>query len=135
MTRPAHALAAALVVALVASVARADAPAPASAPPKPNCFLSNNWKNWTASTDGDTLYFRVDPGHVYAVGLTPGSHAHKYPGSFLVNEVRGSSWICTAIDLDLTLADDIGMRQPLIARSLRQLTPAEVAALPKKVRP
>lgn len=100
-----------------------------------NCFLSNNWQGWSASKDGDTLYLRININEIYKVGLTPGSRAHKYPGAFLVNRVRGSSWICSPVDLDLTLSDDVGMRQPLIARSLRKLTPAEIAAIPRKERP
>jgi hypothetical protein len=124
-------VAAAFGLALAATAALADkAPEHGN-----NCFLSNNWKNWTASPDGDTLYLRIELNKIYRVDLTPGSHAHKYPGSFLVNQVRGSNWICSPLDLDLTLADDAGMRQPLIARSLRELTPAEIAAIPKKDRP
>ena len=119
---------AALGLALCATAALADKPAEHTN----NCFLSNNWKGWTASPDGDTLYLRIEINNIYRVDLTPGSHAHKYPGSFLVNRVRGSSWICSPLDLDLTLADDAGMRQPLIVRSLRKLTPAEIAAIPKK---
>lgn len=123
------AVAAALAAALAATAAQADKPADGA---NNHCFLSNNWRSWTASPDGDTLYLRININDVYRVDLTKGSRAHKYPGSFLVNQVRGSSWICSPLDLDLTLADDTGMRQPLIARGLRKLTPAEIAAIPKK---
>lgn len=126
-TRPIPA-AAALGLALCATAALADKPAEHTN----NCFLSNNWKSWTASPDGDVLYLRIDINKIYRVDLTRGSRARKYPGSFLVNRVRGSNWICSPLDLDLTLADDTGMRQPLIAQSLRRLTPAEIAAIPKK---
>jgi len=126
----------ALGATLAAPAARADtAPAPAAKAAGAHCFLSNTWQGWSASKDGDTLYFRININEIFQVGLTRGSHAHKYPGSFLVNQVRGSNWICSPLDLDLTLADDTGMRQPLIARSLRKLTPAEVAAIPPKDRP
>jgi hypothetical protein len=137
MKRLSRSLSAAAAVALAASAAaaapaaRADAPAPRNN----SCFLSRDWTNWTASPSGDVLYLRVNNHDVYEVGLTPGSHVHKYPGSFLVNQVRGSSWICSPLDLDLTLSDDVGMRLPLIARSMKKLTPAEVAAIPKKYRP
>jgi hypothetical protein len=100
-----------------------------------DCFLSNNWESWTASPDGDALYLRVGVRDIYRVDLTPGSRARKDPDRFLVNKVRGSSWICSPLDLDLTLSDHHGFRQPLIARSLHKLTPQEVAALPKKQRP
>ena len=97
-----------------------------------NCFLSNRWEGWSAPGDGDVLYLRVGLNDIYRVDLTPGSHVRKEPDRFLVNRVRGSSWICSALDLDLTMSDQNGFREPLIARSLRKLTPAEVAAIPRK---
>jgi hypothetical protein len=122
---------------LLATIAAALAAAPASSAESPkdpgkNCFLSNNWQGWTAPGDGDVLYLRVGLHDIYRVDLTPGTHARKDGDRFLVNRVRGSNWICSALDLDLTLSDPTGFREPLIARSLRKLTPAEVAALPRK---
>jgi len=132
MTRHLHLLSAVVLLALGAATGASAAAQPEA---KSQCFASNTWKNWTASPDGDKLYLRVGLNDVYEVDLSPGSHVRKYPGSFLVNRVRGSSWICSALDLDLTLSDDVGMRQPVIARSMRRLTPAEVAAIPAKYRP
>jgi hypothetical protein len=108
-----------------------------AAPPKTdrNCFASNTWNGWTAAPGGDALYLRVGLRDIYRVELTPGSKARKYPDQFLVNKVRGSNWICSALDLDLAISDSNGFRQPLIAQSLRKLTPAEVAAIPKKELP
>ena len=123
-------LIAGLILALAASAAQAD-----TKPANSRCFAANTWRAWTANQAGDALFLRMDNNDVYRVELVPGSHARKYPGTFLVNQVRGSNWICSHLDLDLTLADDIGVRQPLIARSMRLMTPAEVAALPPKERP
>lgn len=101
-----------------------------------NCFPANgSWQSWSTAEDGDVLYFRVHINDIYRVQLTKGSHAYKSPGYFLVNEVRGSGWICSAIDLDLTLASDYGFRKPLIAVSMRKLTPEEAAAIPRNERP
>ena len=44
----------------------------------------------------------------------------------------GSGWICSANDLDLSLNSDDGLRRPLIAVSMRKLTPDDVAAIPRK---
>ena len=124
-------LAAGFALSLVAGAAQADTrPADHS-----QCFATNTWRGWTASKDGDVLYLRINNNDVYRVDLTPGSHVRKYAGAFLVNQVRGSGWICSSLDLDLTLSDDIGLRQPLIARSMRKLSPTEVAALPRVERP
>jgi hypothetical protein len=99
------------------------------------CFASNTWEGWSAPGDGDALYLRVRMHDIYRVELTPGTRVRKDGFNFLVNRVRGSNWICSPLDLDLTLSDQHGFREPLIVRSLRKLTPAEVAAIPRKDRP
>ena len=96
------------------------------------CFASINWDGWSAPGDANILYLRIGLHDIYKVELTPGTRVRKGADNFLVNEVRGSNWICSPLDLDLTLSDHHGFRQPLIARSLRKLTPAEVAAIPRK---
>jgi len=97
-----------------------------------NCFLGRDWESWSAPGDGDTILIRVGLRDIYRVDLTPGSHVRKDPDRFLITKQRGSSWICSPLDLDLQVADHVGFRQPLIAKSLRKLTPQEVAAIPKK---
>ncbi|HSV03022.1 MAG TPA: hypothetical protein VLI41_07415 [Phenylobacterium sp.] len=97
-----------------------------------SCFLRRDWAGWSAPGDGDVLYLRVGNREVWRVGLTPGTHVHKDPGYFLVARARGSSWVCGPLDLDLSLSDSHGFRQGLIATSLRKLTPAETAVIPKK---
>ncbi|THD52151.1 hypothetical protein [Phenylobacterium sp.] len=119
----------ALAAAALTASAASAAPAPGA---HSACFASNNWEGWSAPGDGDFLYLRVGLRDIYRVDLTKGSHVHKDADRFLINRVRGSDWICSALDLDLTLSDHQGFREPLIARSLRKLTPEEVAAIPKK---
>jgi hypothetical protein len=133
MTRPRSSIPSILAAALlaVAGATAATAAAPDKAPDRP-CFASINWKGWSAPGDGDFLYLRVGLHDIYRVDLTPGTRVYKDADNFLVNEIRGSNWICSPLDLDLTLSDHHGFRQPLIARSLRKLSPAEVAAIPRK---
>jgi hypothetical protein len=110
--------------------------AQAAAPAKTgSCFATNTWNGWTAAHSGDRLYLRVGLKEIYQVDLTPGSHAHRGPGEFLVNEVRGSNWICSPLDLDLAISDDHGFRRPLIATAMRRLTPTEIAAIPRRELP
>jgi hypothetical protein len=109
-----------------------DASTTRSGPDHRACFLSNNWESWKVAPGGDALYLRIRLNNYFRVGLAPGTRAVRTPGSFLVNRVRGSNWICSPLDLDLTISDTTGIRQPLIARSLHQLTPEEVAAIPRK---
>jgi hypothetical protein len=122
-----------LQIAFVAAALSATAASAAADPPAARaCFASSTWQGWSAPGDGDMLYLKVGMHDIYRVDLTPGSHVRKEPDQFLVNRVRGSDWICTSLDLDLTLSDHNGFRQPLIARALRKLTPAEAAAIPRK---
>lgn len=128
MRRHVFALPAALTLALAATAVHAAAPEP-----REHCFPSGgSWSSWSAPGNGDVLLLRVRINDIYRVDLTPGSHAYKSPGYYLVNVVRGSGWICSANDLDLSLNSDYGIRQPLIAVSMRKLTPDEVAAIPRK---
>ena len=116
------------------------APAVASAEPASpsayrDCFATTQWRGWSTSHDGDALYLRVGLNDVYRVGLTRGTHVHRYGDRFLVNQSRGSTWICSPVDLDLSLNDPHGFREPLIATSLSKLTAAEIEALPRHERP
>ena len=122
-----------IVVSLAAALLAATAAsATEKSPSGRSCFLSTDWRGWSAPGDGDVLYFRVRLNDVYRVDLTPGTHVRRFADQFLVVKQRGSSWICSPLDLDMSLSDTHGFRQPLIARSLRKLTPQEVAAIPKK---
>jgi hypothetical protein len=121
-----------ILTALAAALAAASAASAAPGQKADACFASRDWQGWSAPGDGDFLYLRVGVRDIYRVDLTPGSRVHKDADRFLVNRVRGPDWICSPLDLDLTLSDHHGFREPLIARSLRKLTPAEVAAIPRK---
>jgi hypothetical protein len=123
-------IAAAMAVFAAAPLAHAAALAPADS--NSSCFASINWNAWSAIEDGDALLLRVGLHDFYRVGLTAGTHARKSGGEFLVNEARGSGWICSHLDLDLAISDRVGFRRPLIATSLHRLTPDEVAAIPKE---
>ena len=121
-----------LSIAIIAGVAAFTAGAVALADPAPSreCFATNSWRGWSASEDGDTLYLRVRSDEIYRVGLSEGSRVRDRGGRFLVNRVRGSGWVCSAIDLDLMLADQNGLQRSLIATSIHKLSPEEITALP-----
>jgi hypothetical protein len=132
MANPIKLFSATLAAAVLAATGAA---ADQGAAPGKACFLTRDWQGWSAPGDGDALYLRVRSNDIYRVDLTPGTHVRRSGDRFLVVKVRGSSWICSAVDLDLSLSDIHGFREPLIARSLRKLTPQEVAAIPRKERP
>jgi hypothetical protein len=127
----------AATVAVLALAPLAHAATDTAAPPHKGsgCFATNTWESWSTTNNGDALLLRINNRDIYRVDLTPGTHASKGADRFLINQVRGSGWICSALDLDLTLSDHMGFRQPLIATKMRKLTPTEIAAIPRKEMP
>lgn len=126
-----------IAAAAVSSLALASAPAQArSDAPRSHrdCFQSTDWQGWS-SPSPDILYLRVGIKDVYRLDLSAGSSQLQWPSNHLINTVRGSSMVCSGIDLDLAVSDGNGFVQPLIVRSIHKLTPDEIAALPKKDRP
>ncbi|MGI9170163.1 MAG: DUF6491 family protein, partial [Caulobacteraceae bacterium] len=114
-----------------AGVVAAGAPAAVAGQ---TCFLSRDWQGWK-SPSPKIIYLRVNVSDIYKVTLSVGSSMLQSPDVHLDSIVRGSSNICSAIDLDLRVSDNNGFATPLIAESLTKLTPEEIAAIPKKYRP
>src|SRR5690349_7368127 len=120
------------VLALLVSVPAAISPTAASTG---DCFVSANWRAWSAPRNDNALYLRVQGNGIYRVELARGERVRRYAGEFLVNQARGSAWICSALDLDLALTDYNGFSRTLIATELRRLTPEEIAAIPREDMP
>jgi hypothetical protein len=124
----------AAVLALLLPAAASAAPEEAPAATR-DCFISSNWRGWSAPRGEHALYLSVGLHDSYRVELTRGPRVHRYGEDFLVNRVRGSAWICSALDLDLALSDYNGVSRPLIATDLRKLSPEEIAAIPPEDMP
>ena len=127
MRRPGLALALGLALTAAAPFAPTTASAADNASP---CFFVSQWRGWSAPEPG-MLYLKVGNRDVYRVEVSPSNRKIDRLGTFLVSESRRSS-ICSHLDLDLRLADRNGFQEPLIARSLVKLTPAQIAAIPPK---
>ena len=119
----------------LAGAAHAAAPAKAAAPGGAggNCFLSQNWQDWRGA-DPNTIYFRVNVRDIYRLDLQSGSNMVTDPTNHLISEIRGSSWICSPIDLDLKISDG-HIVEPLFVKAITKLTPEQVALIPKKSLP
>ncbi len=124
---------AAISWAAVAAAGLVAASAPAAVAGQ-NCFLSRDWQGWK-SPSPNVIYLRVNVSDVYKVTLSAGSPRLQGPDVHLNSLVRGSSNICSAIDLDLRVSDNNGFATPLIVDTLTKLTPEEIAAIPRKYRP
>jgi hypothetical protein len=109
----------------------AKAKAPAAHTP---CFFLSQWQGWKAPND-HTLYLAVNFHDVYQVDLAGGSSRLQEPDARLINRAFGSNDVCTALDLQLSVADMGGFPEPLFPSHLTKLTPEQVAAIPKKYRP
>jgi hypothetical protein len=97
-----------------------------------NCFLSRDWEGWK-SPSPNVIYLRVGVSRIFRLDLSAGSNQLQEPDMHLVDVVRGSDWICDPLDLQLQLKDDHGaFEEPLIVKAITQLTPDQIAAIPKK---
>jgi hypothetical protein len=120
---------AALAAALLATTGAHAQPAK----PAQQCFRTSQIDNYTATDDEQTLYvrsgrdtFKIDFGN-RCTGLA-------FRQSIVLKSVGTSNLVCRPIDLDFGIRDT-GMYTRCIATDIRALTPDEVAALPKKLKP
>ena len=106
----------------------------ASKPATHKCFFITEWQGWS-SPSPTVLYLKVNS-DIYRVDLSVGSDLLRSPGMHLNSKLNDNSSICTPLDLDLEISDELGaMRERLIAKAITKLTPEEVAAIPSKYRP
>ncbi len=124
--------AAALGAAHAASPASAPVAAPAAA--SDACFNSKEWKSWKA--DGNKrIYLRAGANEVFALDMKHACSQLTWPDARLVTQVRGSTQICSPLDLDLRVSTPPGSSTACSVDTIRKLTTAEAQALPKNVRP
>jgi hypothetical protein len=134
--RASGAVAAMMLIAAAAASPAAAAPRGShagsdSAP----CFFISEWQGWK-SPNPHTLYLGVNFHQVYEVQLSGDSDLLQDPDAHLVSVTHGPDTVCSALDLQLAVAEPFGgIKEPLIAKSLVKLTPDQVAAIPKKYLP
>ena len=127
------ALAAALAAAALTGLGAG--PALADTANHNSCFLSSNWEGWK-SPDPSTIYLRVTMNRIFRLDLAHPANALNDPSVHLVTTIRGSSWICSPLDLSqFSVADNHGLREPLFVRRITELTPEEAKAIPRQYRP
>jgi hypothetical protein len=123
---------AALALFATAAVPSAQAdPAPHAAP---QCFRLRDWSGWKASADGKSIYIRTGARNLYRLEFDYACHAANGLGVQWVTRVRGSSSICSPLDLDLKVADG-AFATPCIGSRITPLSADEAAALPKALMP
>lgn len=104
------------------------------------CFFRNNWSpdqggsgRWKVTPDARTMYIKV-AGRVYRLDLVEPYPMLKSPWAIL-SDTDSSNTICSALDFKLSVTDRLGNWEAPIVKKMTLLTPEEVAALPKDLRP
>jgi len=127
-------LAAAAVLALAATGVAAATPDHAADPQKRNqCFWTRN-ANGFAAADEHTLNVRVGVRDVYQFEMFGSCQGLDWDQRIALVSRSGSS-ICTGMDAEVVASSPGFGRQRCPVRSVRKLTPEEVAALPKRAKP
>lgn len=116
----------------------------ASAPPGVNasaltstgdgaCFYRRDIRNHTVG-DAHTLYLDIAGREVWRVQMSNGCLVSAVSSDpIIIRNRAGGQSVCKPIDLDIAVA--AGGESRCIVSGISRLTPAEVAALPKKTRP
>jgi len=116
-----------------------SAATPALAAPKadaaPKCFMTQAIQGHTIG-DERTLYLNVGGKSVYRVDMSNNCFAGAGPTDPVTLKSRGSASICGEQDLDVgATVNGGGLSSRCIVDKMTKLTPAQVAALPKGVKP
>lgn len=99
-----------------------------------NCFRSHEIRNHTVA-DERTLLLDVRGQEVWEVRMRGACLAGATSSDPIITQQRpGSDLVCRPIDLDISI-DRAGAPSACIVDSIRELPPAEIAALPPKLRP
>ncbi len=107
--------------------------------PQNQCFRSHDIQNHTFADDHQTMYLNVDgAGAKRTYRVTMSNRCMDGSTStdpLVIKETTGSSLICAPIDFDVGVHSMSGFSSHCIVSGIALMTPAEVAALPKKVKP
>ncbi|HEY3888528.1 MAG TPA: DUF6491 family protein [Caulobacteraceae bacterium] len=95
-----------------------------------SCLYANQWTSWKAPDD-HTIYLNVG-NRVFRLDIG-GSCPTLRQGATLITHSH-SAQLCSAIDWDLRVRSG-GMTTGCIVSNMTQLTPDQIAALPKDARP
>jgi hypothetical protein len=121
-------------IPLVGAVLLLALPAQAQTP-RNECFFVKQFENWKGGPDEKTMYIRVSGNRFYRLDLANRCSELSWPDPLMVNKFRGTT-ICSPLDWDMRISRrDGGAPTPCMVKTMTRLSPAEVAALPKKQKP
>jgi len=122
----------ALSGSVLTTMASAHPAAPGSAPLK-RCFFAREWQGWHAP-NAHTMYIRVNMHQIYKVDFASNCQELTWPDAHLITTFRGGDSVCSPLDLDIKVSEGGpgGFPEPCIASGISELTPDQIAAIPKK---
>ena len=123
-------------VALAAKPPALTTPAPASGTglPTGQCFRSSDIRNHTIA-DKNTMLIDVRGKETYRITMNGGCLAGAISSDpIITRQPPGSSIICKPIDMDIAISRG-GFPSHCIVDSIVKMSPEEVAALPRKLKP
>jgi hypothetical protein len=119
---------------LIAAAGLVATALPAQAAPERTCFRMHDVQSHSI-VDNRTIYVSARGRDVYRVTTSNNCFAAKSRSDPLITRSSGGSdLVCKPIDLDLKVGGSGGV-SPCIVSGIAKLTPAEVAAIPKKLKP
>lgn len=125
-----------LLAAIVVIASAVSVPAQATPPHErpAACFSAGRFRSWRAP-NARTIYILVGRHRYYRLDLAGTCPLLLAPGARLVTKFFGSEQVCSPLDWDLAVSLGLEGREPCIVESMTQLTPAQVAGIPKSRRP
>jgi hypothetical protein len=119
---------------LIAAAGLAAAALPAQAAGNSTCFRMHDLENHSI-VDTQTIYVGVRGRDVYRITTSNNCFAAKSRSDPLITRVTaGNDLVCKPIELDLAVGGSGGVSHCIVS-GIAKLNPAEVAAIPKKLRP
>jgi hypothetical protein len=97
------------------------------------CFYTRNINGFQAPND-HTVYIRVGVSDIYRLDLMTDCTGLSFRQGFGLESTPGDPWICSAIQATVVFRDT-GIRNRCPVSAIHKLTPAEIAALPKRYLP
>jgi hypothetical protein len=126
-----------LAAALLAASSGADEKATASRLDSAACFYGRDFRTWRPAADAKSMVILVGQKRYIRVEFAGSCPELRWPTARLITIFRGTDSVCNALDWDLHVSQGppAPMPVPCIVRHMVELSPEQVAALPKQEKP
>jgi hypothetical protein len=125
-----------LTAALLAA-GSSDADEAASKGKLGGCFFVRDFQSWKAPPDAKSIVIRVGLKRYFRLDLSSSCPALRWPDARLITVFHSTTSVCDALDWNITVSQGPigGIKEPCIVKRMTELSPLEVASIPRKERP